>query len=137
MPPNTLMQVTRIGLCPEQRGAKEALPPELPQCATGHAVQVKESDIAEHVRQRLAKDKAEKERRRKEKMEAHLFINVRVATEDDMRKQIGTSVTFDLVDFEKVGSAYASCVGLSPSRWFTTVDPLAWRHHGPLVSGSS
>lgn len=74
---------------------------------------MKETAIAEHVRQRLAKDKAEKERRRKEKEEAHLFVNVRIATDADMRAQIGASLTFDLVDFEKVGQLHAFSWALS------------------------
>ena len=82
------------------------LQPSRPDCQ--QCLQVKETDIAEHVRARLAKDKAEKERRRKEKEEAHLYINARVARDEDMREQIGNTLTFDLVDFDKVGGSFSA-----------------------------
>ncbi len=47
-------------------------------------------------------EKDEKERRRKEKAEAHLYTQVRVSMEADMRRQVGTDVYFDLVDHDKV-----------------------------------
>jgi ubiquitin carboxyl-terminal hydrolase 7 len=43
----------------------------------------------------------EKERRKKEKAEAHLYTLVRVSTDNDFAEQIGTSRFFDLVDHEK------------------------------------
>lgn len=65
-------------------------------------LQVKGTEIAEHVRDRLEREKAEKERKQRDKQEAHLYITVNVATEADLREQIGTSIYFDLVDFDKV-----------------------------------
>lgn len=63
---------------------------------------VDESDIADHIRARLRADEEEKERRRKEKAEAHLFTSVRIATDADMKRQIGSSLNFDLVDMSSV-----------------------------------
>jgi ubiquitin carboxyl-terminal hydrolase 7 len=60
-------------------------------------------DISEHVRARLKVEAEEKERKRREKAEAHLFTLVRIATDEDLRAQIGASRFFDLVDFERVG----------------------------------
>lgn len=44
----------------------------------------------------------EKERRRKEKMEAHLYTIIKVARDQDFKHQIGTNQFFDLVDNDKV-----------------------------------
>ena len=64
-----------------------------------------ESDIQEHLLSRLKKEKAEKERRRKEKEEAHLFTTIKVATAEAMRAQIDEgAVHFDLVDFDACAS---------------------------------
>ena len=63
---------------------------------------VTEEDIGAHVRARLEAEQQEKERKRKERAEAHLYTLVRVATDEDMRSQIGRSTFFDLVDFDKV-----------------------------------
>ena len=49
----------------------------------------------------------EKERRRKEKLEAHLYTIIKVARELDFKAQIGDSKFFDLVDHEKVQHATA------------------------------
>ncbi len=57
---------------------------------------VVESDIAAHVRERLAAEKAEKERKKKEKAEAHLFTMVRVARDEDVAAHVPGGV-FDLV----------------------------------------
>lgn len=45
---------------------------------------------------------AEKERKRKEKAEAHLFTIIKLSTRKDMEQQIGTTLFFDLVDQNKV-----------------------------------
>ena len=47
----------------------------------------------------------EKERRRKEKMEAHLYTVLKVARDSDLRQQIGNNQFFDLVDHDKVGKS--------------------------------
>ncbi|KAL4539456.1 hypothetical protein Ndes2437B_g02171 [Nannochloris sp. 'desiccata'] len=64
--------------------------------------QVTEEDISEHVRARLKAEEEEKARRRKERAEAHLYTMVRIATDDDLKKQIGKTTFFDLVDFDQV-----------------------------------
>lgn len=64
--------------------------------------EVKASDIADHVRARLEKEHAEKERKRLDKAEAHKFTFLRIATDKDLADQIGKDRYFDLVDHEKV-----------------------------------
>ena len=44
----------------------------------------------------------EKERRKREKMEAHLYTILKVARDSDFRQQIGNNQFFDLVDHDKV-----------------------------------
>lgn len=63
---------------------------------------VTEEDISEHIRTRLRAEEEEKERRRKERAEAHLYTMVSVATDQDLKRQIGSSVFFDLVDIPSV-----------------------------------
>ncbi|TKY53552.1 Ubiquitin carboxyl-terminal hydrolase 12 [Spatholobus suberectus] len=65
---------------------------------------VDEKDIAEHLRVRLKKEQEEKELRRKEKSEAHLYTIIKVACDKDLREQIGNDIFFDLVDHDKVRS---------------------------------
>lgn len=59
-----------------------------------------ENDIAEHLRVRLKKEKEEKDRKMKEKAEAHLYTQVKLATRQDMAKQVGEDIYFDLVDHD-------------------------------------
>lgn len=54
----------------------------------------------------------EKERKKKEKAEAHLYTMVRVAREQDMAKQIGTDIFFDLIEHEKVCKKLGNCFWL-------------------------
>ena len=49
-------------------------------------------------------EQEDKERRKREKAEAHLYSLVRVATDADLREQIGTTRFFDLVDHDKVST---------------------------------
>jgi ubiquitin carboxyl-terminal hydrolase 7 len=63
---------------------------------------VSEVDIAEHVAARLKKEAEEKDRKRVEKQEAHLFTYLKIATDQDFTDQIGKDRWFDLVDHEKV-----------------------------------
>ncbi|KAJ9189312.1 hypothetical protein P3X46_000622 [Hevea brasiliensis] len=63
---------------------------------------VDEKDIAEHLRERLKKEQEEKEHKKKEKAEAHLYTIIKVARDEDLAKQIGKNIYFDLVDHEKV-----------------------------------
>ncbi|CAI9265965.1 unnamed protein product [Lactuca saligna] len=65
---------------------------------------VDEKDIAEHLRIRLKKEQEEKDQKRKEKAEAHLYTIIKVARDDDLRRQIGKDIYFDLVDHDKVHS---------------------------------
>lgn len=64
---------------------------------------VTEEDISEHVRARLKAEKEEKERLKREKAEAHLYTMVRIATDEDIKAQIGHTKSFDLVDMDAVG----------------------------------
>ncbi|CAN4114472.1 unnamed protein product [Withania somnifera] len=65
---------------------------------------VDEKDIAEHLRVRLKKEQDEKEQKRKEKTEAHLYTIIKVARDEDLGEQIGKDIYFDLVDHDKVRS---------------------------------
>ncbi|MCO5571925.1 hypothetical protein L7F22_025676 [Adiantum nelumboides] len=65
---------------------------------------VDEKDIAQHLQLRLKKEQEEKERKRKEKAEAHLYTIIKVAQDQDLERQIGKELFFDLVDHEKVES---------------------------------
>ncbi|OAY52179.1 ubiquitin C-terminal hydrolase 13 isoform X3 [Manihot esculenta] len=65
---------------------------------------VDEKDIAEHLKERLKKEQEEKEHKKKEKAEAHLYTIIKVARDEDLAKQIGKDIYFDLVDHDKVSS---------------------------------
>ncbi|XP_026398326.1 ubiquitin carboxyl-terminal hydrolase 13-like [Papaver somniferum] len=65
---------------------------------------VDEKDIAEHLRIRLKKEQEEKERKKKDEKDAHLYTIIKVARHEDLLKQIGRDIYFDLVDHEKVSS---------------------------------
>ncbi|KAF8395507.1 hypothetical protein HHK36_019455 [Tetracentron sinense] len=68
---------------------------------------VDEKDIAEHLRvrpERLTKEQEDKEHKKKEKAEAHLYTIIKVARNEDLIEQIGRDVYFDLVDHDKVRS---------------------------------
>lgn len=63
---------------------------------------VTEKDIQEHVRLRLEAERKEKELRKKEKQEAHLFTVVKLVRDSDIQEQIGNGRWFDLAATEKV-----------------------------------
>ncbi|KAK4370650.1 hypothetical protein RND71_010125 [Anisodus tanguticus] len=65
---------------------------------------VDQKDIAEHLRARLKREQEDKEQKKKEKAEAHLYTIIKVACDEDLRRQIGKDIYFDLVDHEKVKS---------------------------------
>ncbi|XP_057507402.1 ubiquitin C-terminal hydrolase 13-like isoform X2 [Actinidia eriantha] len=65
---------------------------------------VDEKDIAEHLRVRLTREQEEKEIKKKEKTEAHLYAIIKVARDEDLVEQIGRDIYFDLVDHDKVKS---------------------------------
>ena len=47
-------------------------------------------------------ERAEKEKKKKEKQEAHLYTIIKVARDQDLSSQIGSTQFFDLVDHDKV-----------------------------------
>lgn len=57
----------------------------------------------------LQAEKADKEKKRKEKQEAHLYTIIKVARDQDFDSQIGTTQFFDLVDHDKVNHV-GSCL---------------------------
>ncbi|XP_062207009.1 ubiquitin C-terminal hydrolase 13-like isoform X1 [Phragmites australis] len=63
-----------------------------------------EKDISEHLKTRLRKEHEEKEYKKKEKAEAHMYTALKVARDSDLAEQIGRHVYFDLVDFDKINS---------------------------------
>ncbi|XP_024396662.1 ubiquitin C-terminal hydrolase 13 [Physcomitrium patens] len=65
---------------------------------------VDEKDIAEHLQIRLKKEQGEKERKRKDKAEAHLYTVLKIARDEDLSNQIGKQQFFDLVDHDSVKS---------------------------------
>lgn len=50
----------------------------------------------------MQSEQREKEKRQKDKQEAHLYCHVRIATDADIAQQVGSSQWFDLVDYEKL-----------------------------------
>ncbi|KAI3847192.1 hypothetical protein MKX03_033299 [Papaver bracteatum] len=65
---------------------------------------VGDKDIAEPLRIKLKKEQDEKEQKKKEEAEAHLYTTIKVARDEDLSKQIGRDIYFDLVDHDKVCS---------------------------------
>ncbi|MDA9099426.1 hypothetical protein N9L76_10910 [bacterium] len=61
-----------------------------------------EQDIAEHLILRLKKEKEDKERRAKEKAEAHLYVDVKLVYVQTAKNQIGSEIFFDLCDNDLV-----------------------------------
>ncbi|KAL5221469.1 hypothetical protein ABZP36_026182 [Zizania latifolia] len=66
-----------------------------------------EKDIPEHLKIRLRKENEEKEYKKKEKAEAHMYTAIKVAQDSDFAEQIGKHIYFDLVDFDKIRSFWA------------------------------
>ncbi|CAL5322104.1 unnamed protein product [Camellia sinensis] len=52
----------------------------------------------------MKKEHEEKEQKRTEKAEAHLYTIMKVARDEDLLEQIGRDIYFDLVDHDKVRS---------------------------------
>ncbi|KAL3835481.1 hypothetical protein ACJIZ3_010217 [Penstemon smallii] len=63
---------------------------------------VDEKDTAEHLRLRLKKEQEEKEDRRRYKAQPTFILSSRLFLNQDMRKQIGKDIYFDLIDHDKV-----------------------------------
>ena len=67
-------------------------------------IDVTADDVAAHLRHALEVEQAEKARKKKERLEAHLYTVVHVATSADLRTQIGSERFFDLVNHDNVAS---------------------------------
>ncbi|AET00393.2 ubiquitin carboxyl-terminal hydrolase [Medicago truncatula] len=67
---------------------------------------VDEKDTAEHLWERLKKDREVKEHKNKETTVANLYAFIKVVRDEDLAKQIGKDIYFDLVDHDKVGIFY-------------------------------
>mmetsp|Transcript_2670 Transcript_2670/g.8917 ORF Transcript_2670/g.8917 Transcript_2670/m.8917 type:complete len:1166 (-) Transcript_2670:95-3592(-) len=65
-------------------------------------VDVSGDDISQHLRRTLEKEQEEKARKKKERLEAHLYTVARVATATDLATEIGSDRFFDLVTHDKV-----------------------------------
>ena len=65
-------------------------------------VEVTADDVAAHLRCQLEKEQEEKARKKKERLEAHLYTVVRLATHKELVAEIGNDRFFDLVTHEKV-----------------------------------
>ncbi|KAH0664377.1 hypothetical protein KY284_029308 [Solanum tuberosum] len=65
---------------------------------------VDQKDIGEHLRARFKRDQEDEEQKKKEESEANLYTIIKVARDEDMQRQIGKDIYFDLVDHEKVKS---------------------------------
>ena len=66
--------------------------------------EVTADDIAVHLRHTLELEQAEKARKKKERLEAHLYTVVHLATANDLTAQIGSDRFFDLVNHDNVRS---------------------------------
>ena len=88
-----------MGCC--MHGAVLSPDPFLPQimCA------VTPGDIQEHVRARLEAEQHDKEAKRREKLEAHLYTLVKLVRDADIADQIGSHRWFDLASPEKARPA--------------------------------
>ena len=67
-------------------------------------IDVTADDVAAHLRHQLEVEQEEKAKKKKERMEAHLYTVVRIATQADLKSQIGSERFFDLVNHEQVAS---------------------------------
>jgi len=85
-------------------------------------VDVSGDDISQHLRRTLEKEQEEKARKKKERLEAHLYTVARVATATDLATEIGSDRFFDLVTHDKARAPSASArrVGGTPADTCTT-----------------
>jgi len=86
-------------------------------------------DISAHLRATLEKEQEEKARKKKERMEAHLYTVARVATSADLMGQIGSERFFDLVSHEKVAS-----LRIKKEKTLLALKQEIWRLTGALPS---
>ncbi|GIL82845.1 hypothetical protein Vretimale_8198 [Volvox reticuliferus] len=63
---------------------------------------VTKEDIAKHLLDRLEREMSDKEARHRDKMEAHLYCSLKVATDKDIEQQVGDVSHFDLVDHDRL-----------------------------------
>ncbi|KXZ54806.1 hypothetical protein GPECTOR_4g877 [Gonium pectorale] len=59
---------------------------------------VTKDNIQKHLLDRLEREMLDKEARHRDKMEAHLYCSLKVASDQDFRDQVGDASYFDLVD---------------------------------------
>ena len=65
-------------------------------------VEVTSNELAAHLRLTLEKEQEDKARKKKERLEAHLYTVVRLASRHELASEIGSDRFFDLVTHEKV-----------------------------------
>jgi len=88
-------------------------------------IDVTSDDVAAHLRHALEREQEEKARKKKERMEAHLYTVVRVATSADLAAQIGTDRFFDLVDHDK-----CNCIRIKKEHTLLQLKQDIWRITG-------
>jgi len=88
-------------------------------------IDVTADDVAKHLRHALELEQEEKARKKKERMEAHLYTVVRVASAPDLATQIGTDRFFDLVDHEK-----CACIRIKKENTLLQLKQEIWRITG-------
>ena len=87
--------------------------------------EVSADDVAAHLRHTLELEQEEKARKKKERMEAHLYTVVRVATSKDLAEQVGKERFFDLVDHEK-----CQCLRIKKENTLLQLKQDIWRLTG-------
>ena len=85
-------------------------------------VEVSADDVAAHLRHALELENEEKQRKKKERMEAHLYTVVRVATAADLSAQIGSDRFFDLVNHET-----CACIRIKKENTLLQLKQEIWR----------
>ena len=88
-------------------------------------IDVTSDDVAAHLRHQLEVENAEKQKKKKERLEAHLYTVVRVATGSDLAAQIGVDRFFDLVDHEK-----CACIRIKKENTLLQLKQEIWRLTG-------
>ena len=88
-------------------------------------VEVSADDVAAHLRHTLEMEHEEKQRKKKERLEAHLYTVVRVATSADLVSQIGSDRFFDLVNHEA-----CSCIRIKKEDTLLQLKQEIWRTTG-------
>jgi ubiquitin carboxyl-terminal hydrolase 7 len=88
-------------------------------------VEVSADDVAAHLRHALELENEEKQRKKKERMEAHLYTVVRVATAADLSAQIGSDRFFDLVNHET-----CACIRIKKENTLLQLKQEIWRTTG-------